>query len=457
LKQSEICPARLPLSKSQFYRERTETLLVLANYIQHWELRTVEHRKLAAIKTLAMFAPGGDGHLIGVDSLLAQLSDALTTAEGPKLIMLSGLGGLGKTAVAQAAVERVLHADHFHALAWVNCQRDRFTGTHIETSDTPALTIHSFFDELLRQLAPNSVSDSYLFELISAQVPDEKVTFDQVLNFLHGELVGQEPSNLSLAEKRSLIIDLLWAVPTLIVVDGLEAVPGAEELIVELSRIASCTNLKVLITSRARFSECQCVKHLDVTPLAESDAVQLIRIHGAERGIEAIQKAPREDLRGIADAAGGNPLIIRWIVNHLAAIPLRLVLSDLSHVTGSAYDLCNYIYGRAWKALSPSARKVLITIAQSPDSKATWETLRRSTGLRPEILNRSLQELVASSLVPVSASLDPSYQIGSTTRTFAVAASRAVETTHEPTVSPSGTPLDSPQTTPDYGIAYDHT
>src|SRR5262249_41439331 len=151
LKQPEICRSRLPLSKSQFYRERTETLVALTNYIQQWEKRTIERRKLMALKTLAMLSPVSDTRLIGVDSLVKQVTDALTAAEGSKLIMLCASGGLGKTAIAQAAVERVLNADHFHALAWINCQREQFTGTHIQAIDVPDLSVDEFFNQLLRQ------------------------------------------------------------------------------------------------------------------------------------------------------------------------------------------------------------------------------------------------------------------------------------------------------------------
>jgi NB-ARC domain-containing protein len=427
LKQSEICPARLPLSKSQFYRERTEILTTLANYIQRWEQRTVQSRKLAAFKALATLSPGHDSRLIGMDSLAEQITEALTSPDGPKLISLSGLGGLGKTALTQEVVARVLHSDQMNAIGWINCQRDRFTGTRFEISHEPPLTIDSFFNDLLRQLAPSSVSDGYLFELISSQVSDQRVTFDQVLCYLDQELEGREPSYLGLSEKRSMIIDLLWDVPTLIVVDGLEAMPGAEALIEELSQIASCTEMKVLMTSRTRFSECQYVKHFEITPVSEPDALQLVRMFGEEMGIKAVCEASLEDLRPIADAADGNPLIIKWIVNQLAAIPLRQVLSDLAQATGSARGLCDFIYRRAWETLSDSAQTVLMTIAQSPNSEVTWDVLLNSTGLRPDVLNRSLQELVASLLVPISASLDPSYQVSSVTRAFTLAECRAAD------------------------------
>jgi NB-ARC domain len=419
IKQTEICQSQLPISKSQFYRERTETLITLANGIQQWEERAVEYRKLRAIKTLAMSSPGGDTRLIGVDSLLAQLTQVLTAADSPNLIMLSGPAGLGKTAVAQAAVEHLLDADQFHTLVWINNQRHRFTGTHIQAIDTPVLTIDDLFSHLVRQLRPGAVSDERLFDVIAQEHQDGKATFDQVLSFLNEELDAQEPSDLPLAEKMSLVMDLLWSTPTLIVVDGLEVMPHAERLIDDLRQITSRT--KVLITSRNRYSECDYVQRIDMAALGESDAVRLIQKHGAERAIKAIEQAPAHDLRTLASVACGNPLVIKWLVNQLASLPVGQVLADLAQAASLSSELYKFLYRAAWDSLSEPARQVLVAIAQSPASAASWESLQRATGWKPEVLNRSLKELVAASLVPVSESLEPSYRVSPLTRAFVLA------------------------------------
>lgn len=408
----------------------TEVLLTLANYVQRWEERTIEQRKLRAIKTLAIASPVGVTCLVGIDSLLSQLTHVLTSPDGAKLTMLSGLGGVGKTTVARAAVEQLLQADQFHALAWINCQADRFSGTPIHMSQAQAVTRDAFFDHVLRQLRPNPVSDRVLFDQIAVQVGSEKVSFDQLLGFLHQELDSHEPSHLSLAEKRSLVTDLLWAAPTLIVIDGLEATADPQKLIEELWHLASRTNLKVLITSRSRLSDHHDAKLLDMRGLAASDAIHLLRTYASERGIEAVDKASPDDLYRLAVASGGNPLVIQWIVNQLSVLPVQQVSNVLSRAGAEVFE---FIYQNTWEALSMSARKVLIAIAWSASAENGWETLQHSTGLRPDILNRSLQELVAGSLVVVSAGSDPAYQIAPMTRAF-VLNTVDVEANHQPTI-----------------------
>ncbi len=427
LKQTEICPSRLPLSKSQFYRERTETLLALANYVQQWEQRTVEQRKLRAMQTLAAASSTGHLSLVGIDSLVVQLTDALTSHEGAKLILLSGLGGVGKTTAARSAVERVLQLDRFDALAWINCQADLFTSTQTQTRQVPALTMDAFFGQMLWQLRPNPVSDRCVFDQIAEQAGAEKITFDQLLGVLHQEHERHEPSHLPLTEKRALVADFLWAVPTLIVVDGLEGFSDPQGLIQELSHLASRTNLKVLITSRYRFSEHHGAKLLHRRGLAASETIQFLRAYALERGTEAVDKATPDDLQRLVDASSGNPLVIQWIVNQLAVLPVQQVLSGLS--SGTEAEIFGFIYQNTWESLSGPAQQVIGAIVRSTMAENGWDALQRSTRLRPDVLNRSLQELVAQSLVDVSAGSAPSYEVVPMTRAFVQNASN-VETDH---------------------------
>ena len=258
------------------------------------------------------------------------------------------------------------------------------------------------------------------------------MTFDQVLGFLHKELDRQEPCHLPLSEKRSLVMDLLWAVPTLIVVDGLEAISDTQGLMEELWHLASRTSVKVLITSRSRFTEFHDIKHFEMRGLVESDAIQLLRTYASERSIEAVDKVSPEDLNTLANASCGNPLVIRWMVNQLAVLPLQQVLSALSHRTGSGREIYDFIYGSAWELLSVPARQVLVTIARSAVSGTAWKPLRRNTGLTPEMLNRSLQELVAASFVTVSANPDPYYQVTPMTCAFVLAESDTAKAGQKP-------------------------
>ena len=436
LKQTEICPTHLPLSKSQFYRERSETLVALTHYVQQWEQHIVERRRLSALKTLAMLSPGSDTHLVGVEPLVEQVSNALTAIDGPKLIMLSAIGGMGKTAVAQAAVERVLQADQFYALTWINCQREQFTGTDIEPVAAPEISVDEFFNQLLRQLSPISLSDRQLFEVVSDQAPEEKVTFDHVLGVLHQQLEQREPSHLPLSEKRSLAIDLLSDSSALIVLDGLEAVPEAQILIEEVRHLASRTRVKVLITSRLRFGDYHSCKHIEVHSLTEPDGMQLIRTLAEQQGIEAISRATDEELRQIASVAGGNPLVLKWIVNQLAAIPLDPVLSELAHVAGLGRDLYQFMYRHTWERLSTPAQQVLNAIARLPLRQTTWKTLSNITELRTDYLNRSLQELVRASLVQVSTGPDMAYRIGGMTRTFTLDTQGSSKSSRKRTIRP---------------------
>jgi hypothetical protein len=122
------------------------------------------------------------------------------------------------------------------------------------------------------------------------------------------------------------------------------------------------------------------------------------------------------------------------MVNQLASLPAGQVLADLAQAGTLSSELYKFLYRAAWDSLSEPARQVLVAIAQSSDATARWEALQRATGWKADVLNRSLKELVASSLVPVSDSLEPSYQISSLTRAFVLAGSHEMKSSRKNTI-----------------------
>ncbi|HVO41182.1 MAG TPA: NB-ARC domain-containing protein [Aggregatilineales bacterium] len=421
MKQTEICRSHLPLSKSQFYRERTETLTTLANCILQWEQQARESRKRKAIQRLSRLSPEGETHLIGVTPLLTQLTGALTSSAGPDLIVLSGQGGSGKTALARAAARYSLDSDRFTMVAVLMGQGRRFTGTSIQPTGAPVLSVDELLDQLIFQLRPGSVSDERLFDRVAAEAVNGQVTFDEVLEYLSRELDEQQPSRLTVLEKMPLVMDLLWSMRALIVVDGLEAAPDPRALMETLRQVALPTHTKVLITSRTRPDDVSTIRHFDVPGLAEEEAIHVLQSQAAERGIRAVADSPRDSLKQIVGAACGNPLVLRWIISQLTSLPAATVVADLCQTPDLSMDLYEYLYRNPWEALSEQARELLATLAQCPDPEVPWEALQACTGLKPAVLNARLKELVTSAFVRMSDTLEPTYQLTPLTRTFVLA------------------------------------
>jgi hypothetical protein len=65
--------------------------------------------------------------MFGLEPLLARLLPLLTGPEPPHLIMLTGMGGIGKTTAARHALERIIHRGETPwEVGWVSAQQHSF-------------------------------------------------------------------------------------------------------------------------------------------------------------------------------------------------------------------------------------------------------------------------------------------------------------------------------------------
>jgi hypothetical protein len=69
--------------------------------------------------------------LVGRDEVLAAVSQALQDSTGKPVVVVSGLGGIGKTAAAYEIVKRVMQSGRFEKLAWETTKSEEFTGVGI--------------------------------------------------------------------------------------------------------------------------------------------------------------------------------------------------------------------------------------------------------------------------------------------------------------------------------------
>lgn len=63
--------------------------------------------------------------LVGRDEVLAAVSQALQATAGKPVVVVSGLGGIGKTAVAYEVVKHVMQPGRFEKLAWETAKSER--------------------------------------------------------------------------------------------------------------------------------------------------------------------------------------------------------------------------------------------------------------------------------------------------------------------------------------------
>ncbi len=316
--------------------------------------------------------PATYDHLFGVEGHLGALRNLLLAPEGPRLIAIEGLGGIGKTALAHQLVRDLAQQSQLFAdFGWVSAQQQFLqAAAGIRQVDGPALTAQAMIEALVTQ-------------------------------FLAGA-AGVAP--VSPARAMNALAARLRAAPHLVVVDNLETVTDVESLLPTLDRLAGPS--KFVLTARETFHAQAGVHHFTVPELSEATALTLVRHVARLHGMPHVADASSDDLRPIYATVGGNPLALRLVAGQLHILPLAQVLENLREARGKqAEELYTYIYWHAWHRLPATAQEILALMPLFAQEGADLITLRRVSDLAEDDLVAALGHLAKLSLVNVSGDL----------------------------------------------------
>jgi hypothetical protein len=307
--------------------------------------------------------PPNHGELVGVDGHVESLSKTLLTSGPPFMIALEGLGGIGKSALADALLRRVLSYATFDDFGWVTARQVSFLGGGIRPVAKPALTAEALIETLLTQLTADDLLPGAL-------------TPPQALEALQARL--QQPH--------------------LIVVDNLETVLDIEHLLPVLRRLAGPS--KFVLTSRQSLFFEPGLRHFVVPELSAQDALLLLRREAGLRCLDAIASASDDALQPIYQTVGGNPLALKLVIGLSCALSLGEVLANLAAARGrKAEDLYSYVYRCSWEQLDQPAHEVLLAMLLIAPQGGDKEDLVAITHLDPIVVDDALEMLAALNLV----------------------------------------------------------
>lgn len=316
-------------------------------------------------------------HLFGVEERCAHLVTLLQEPEGPAVIALVGIGGIGKTALADAAVRDLVRAVSFERVLWLRYEARTMSG---------------------RALSPEHAFDAVLSDL--------------------AERLGLKSETLPAAQRLAAVRQVLKGARHLVVVDNLERAAVADYLLNHLVGLAGPS--KFLLTTRTRPPGQAAVRHLTLPELAVDDAGRLLRHHAREVGVTAAAEANDEEVGRIYEVTGGNPLALKLVVGLLDLLPLGQVLADLKQSrSGPVEALYHHIYRQTWRTLSEPARTLLQAMPLVAESGGEPAYLQAISGLDEEAFWPALAQLRSRSLLEVRGTLaDKRYGVHRLTETF---------------------------------------
>jgi hypothetical protein len=367
------------LSTRQFRRHVSQGTEQLTDLIRQQEAAA---QKRQHGWRLQRFLPPPDfAQLFGMEEVVADITSRLTREDGPRFVSVEGLGGIGKTAVAQTTAYQLADRANWQEILWISARQERLTtGWQFEKIEDP---IHSLEDVITR---------------------------------LAHQLGQENLAGLPTIDKLNNLKPILLADPHLIIIDNLETLSDTQALLPALFPLAGPT--RFLLTSRYSLRDVGFVHVLPLSELSLAASQALLESELARHGQAATLPLPA--MAAIYQTLGGLPLALKLVAAQLGDLPLEHVLEGLKVARRQGPErMYDFIYGRTWHLLPDTARHLLLTmLLVSPDGEdVSW--LKLMSNLDTADFDDALMQLRRYSLLETAGSLAaPRYRLHRLTTTF---------------------------------------
>lgn len=370
------------VAESTVFTMQREAIERLADTVRHMELQASAAQKVLLRERLeaATYL-----NLLGVEEQIAQLKPLLTTPGPPWLIALEGIGGIGKTSLADVLLRQIIEQGAYDEIGWVSARQYSLNlGGALSVVNQPALTAEALVEKLVRQLmpaftVPSSYSGEKLLRLLQARLKE---------------------------------------IPHLVVIDNLETLVDVETLLPTLQTLSNPS--KFLLTSRESLRTTPNIYHVAISELNEPNALRLIRQEAEMSNLPMLAACADAELLPIVATVGGNPLALRLVVGQTHLYTLESILVDLQAAQGqTVQNLYTFIYRRIWDKLDELSRQVLLIMPLVKSGGEALEFIAQVGNLEIGQVRMALNQLIQLNLVDARGGLhERRYTIHSLTRTF---------------------------------------
>ncbi|HRQ36810.1 MAG TPA: NB-ARC domain-containing protein [Chloroflexota bacterium] len=348
--------SKLNLSEDQVKRRQRDAIRRLTQIL--WEQETAV--RADHLHTLeARLPPPTYAQLFGFEERMDELLGYLTTNDTPGVIAIVGIGGIGKTALADQVVRAILPQFIYQDVFWLRVNPDE-----ADTPDPdPASTLQKIIRELAEKLCPDLASSSN--------------------------------------ERRlACLRQALKSRPTLVIIDNLESEANTAFLLDALNDWAIPG--KFLLTSRVRLPASSSVRSLVMGEVPPAAAAELVRAQAQSLNLTALAQATDEVISEIYAVTGGNPLAIKLVVGLTTVLPLPSILADMTAARITEIEqVYRHIYWQTWHSLSPNSQVLLEMMPMAAGVGVKPEQMGAVSGLTPQQLWPAITELVNRSLLEV--------------------------------------------------------
>lgn len=349
---------QMHLSIDQVKHKQREALGLLANILYALEM---ELRAASITRQEGQLEAKSYTWLFGIDALADRLLTLLTTAVSPWVISLVGIGGIGKTSLANHVVRRTIRCLYYEEVLW------------LKIANQP------------RKAHP---------------LAGPEQTFQHLITQMSQRLLPALPRDTPFQEQRRQLQPLFKSQRYLIVVDNLELAADTAYLLAELLTLAQPS--RFLLTSRTPPVDHAGSLSISLPELSQADSLALIRHYAAEIGFTQAAAAGDADLLPIYQVVGGNPLALKQIVNLAKTRPLPPLLASLrQRPLADGEALYQHILQETWLTLSQDAKAVLAIMPLAAEGGMDPEQIAQLSGLPEARLWPAINELIGRSLLEV--------------------------------------------------------